>query len=472
MLRLTRPPGSLLLATAAFLACTTAAWGAEGRDAAVGAGGELYQVRAGSYGELFPGQGLAAPENAALALEIVRPDRPRELLLVPETAGEDVEDSASVLFEDDSETLYVLWQSKVNTIHSRLNLVGFQGGRWTESIEISGNPFGWKSSPQLAVTRDSFESEVADGGFRTWQRTVLHLIWWEDGPFGPQVLYTPVVLIDGEYTGWNPVYHLEDLALAAGSPLMPSNPELARAPRLEAGVNGQSVVIGFVPAAGGELVTVALELLPGEISALANAIRHQIIDVGRQVKETEGLGGLAGKVRHQIIDVGSRLKLHPGVSSFIAEQVEEHILAQHPQRSITAIAGDVRHQIIDVGAHVTDRGFDRLGAASVYRVIELPEGDRTDATGVTAPPDLVRVVQASARQLPETGSEAHTLYLSEDGQSVVVSWNDGKTLLYRESRGAGWSEVRRLRLGGELDLGRAQALLERRADERGPGQGK
>jgi hypothetical protein len=434
---------------------------AEAPDAAaVGTDGRLFMVHEGSYGDLFPGRGLADETNPALALEVVHPDQSRETLLVPDTEGESLEDSASVLFEDGSETLFILWQTKINAIHSRLNLVGFRDGGWTETIEISGNPFGWKSSPQLAVTRDRFTTAEDDGSLRTWKRTVVHLLWWE-GDEEPQVLYTPVVLIDGQYSGWNPVYRLDDLAPAAGVPMAAPNGPLARAPRIETGQNGQSVVIGFVPASGGELVTVSVELMPGEISALADKVRHQIIDVGRELRGSGGNSALAGKVRHQIIDVGARLKLHAAVSSYLASEVHGRILASDPEGPVASLADDVRHQIIDVGAHINDRGFDRLSSKSVYQVVELPGG------GTQAPPDLIRVMRVSSRALPNTGDEDHSVYLSRDGKGVIAAWKEGEILLYRESRNEGWSGVRRLRLVGGLDLPRAKSLLERRADELG-----
>lgn len=462
-----------LLTLAVCLSFTAPAAGVEAPDAAVGAGGEIYLVRAGSYGELFPEQGLAPAENPALALEIAYPDQRRERLLIPGAESEDVEDSASILFEGDSGTLFILWQTKINVIHSRLNLIGFRDGEWSEAIEISGKPFGWKSSPQLAVTRDAFNTPEPDGSLRAWQRTVAHLVWWEEGASGaPDVQYSPVVFLDGDYTGWNPVLRLADLGLASGIPLTEPNHALARAPRIELGVDGQSVVIAFATTSGTELVTVVLELLPGELAALADKVRAQIIEVGRSGGSDSPLRAIADKARAQIIEVGSRLKLHPGVSSYLAAQVFDGIVSSDPERPVIAIAEDVRAQIIEVGGQVTDRGFGRLSAKSSYQVIELPGGDRTDGAGATAPPDLIRLARASARAVPRTGEQAHQLHLSGDGTVVVATWTEGSYLLYRESRGQGWSEIRRLRLDRTVDLQRGHALLERRADELSASHGK
>lgn len=454
-------PLSVLAAAALGLTVVAAPASATDRDAAFGSAGELYLVREGAYGELFPGQGLADRESPALAIDVVQPDQTRQRLLVPGTESADAEDSASILFEDQSGTLFVLWQSRVNVIHSRLNLIGLRDGEWTAPVEISGNPYGWKSSPQLAVTRDSFRTEQDDGSLRTWTRTVAHLLWWEEGPAGePRAHYTPVTFLDGAYGGWNPVYTLDDLALAARRQSLSAADihPLARAPRIEAGRNGQSVVIGFVSAETGKLTTLAVEVLPGEISFIADEIRHQIIEIGRNPKDPSSL---AEKVRHQIIEIGNRLGLHPSVPAYAALKAEAEILDSGPGAGLDNLAERVRHQIVEIGARMTDRGLDRVSAAQRLEIIET---SNSGAAG--APVNLIRVVEASARSTPRTGGGDNALYLSRNGREVVASWSDDGVIYFRESRGQGWSETRPLRLGSELDLGRAREILERRADER------
>lgn len=450
---------SVLPALGLGLALAAAPAAGTERDAVVGSAGELYFVEEGTYGELFPGQGLADPQNAVLAVDVVRPDQTRERLIVPGTESADAEDSASILFEDQSGTLFVLWQARVNVIHSRLSLIGLRDGDWTELVEISGNPFGWKSSPQLAVTRDTFRTEESGGSLRTWTRTVAHLMWWEEGPAGePLAHYSPVTFLDGVYTGWNPVYTLSELALASKEVPLATNAAVARAPRIESGHNGQSVVIAFVGPESGKLTSLAVEILPGEISFIADRVRHQIIEIGRGPKGDPT--SLADKVRHQIIEIGNRLGLHPSVPAYAALQAESEILAAGPGAGLNALAERVRHQIIEIGARMTDRGLDRVSAARKVEIIETPNGE----TG--APANLIRVVEASARPTPQTGERDNALYLSRNGREVVASWIEDGVVYFRESRGQGWSDARPLRLGGELDLGRAREILARRADER------
>lgn len=437
---------------------------AQARDAAVGADGELYVVREGTYGALFPQQGLVDPGNRVLALEIVRSEGGRQRLLVPGTESDDVEDSASILFEDQSGTLFALWQTMARSIHSRLVLIGLRGGEWSEPIEISGSPFGWKSSPQLAVTRDTFRIQESDGSLRSWNRTVAHLLWWEEGVGGgPRVYYSPVTFLDGDYTGWNPVYPLDTLELAAGgqAPLAP-NLALAEAPKIVPGRNEQSVVLGFVDGSGGRLISVEIELMPGEIAFIADKIRHQIIDIGRTLGEDEP-ASLAGKIRHQIIDIGNRIGLHPSLSAYAAQQAASEILESPPGEGLASLAERVRHQIIDIGARVTDRGFDRLAAKSSVQVLEIPNGEAADPG---APANLIRVVQASARPIPDTGSEEIALLLARSGRDVLVAWSEEGAVHYRESRGEGWSPARRLGLGANLSPGRAHEILKRRVEER------
>src|SRR4051794_1082922 len=105
---------------AAAFACSLALAGsalAADRQAALGDSGEVYFVRAGTYGDLFPGGTDTAPENSVLALDIVRRDQPAERLLVPGTEGSDVESSPFELYETTSGALFMVWQAQVGTIH-------------------------------------------------------------------------------------------------------------------------------------------------------------------------------------------------------------------------------------------------------------------------------------------------------------------------------------------------------------------
>lgn len=438
---------------------------AQARDAAVGADGELYQIREGKYGALFPHHGLVDPDNRVLALEIVRSEGDRELLLVPGTETADVEDSASILFEDHSGTLFVLWQTMTRSIHSRLSLIGFRDSGWTEAIEISGSFFGWKSSPQLAVTRDAYGVVAEDGSVRKLARTVVHLLWWEEGLSGvPETYYTPVVFLDGRYTGWNPVYHLDELApVTDGQPPWGTNLALAEAPRIDAGTNEQTVVVGFVDASGGRLSSMEIELLPGEIAFIADRIRAQIIEVGRELN-SDPPGRLAEKVRLSIGDLGDRLGLHPGLTTYLAQRMYIEVLAADPDEPVSRLAERIRAQIIEVGARIPDRGFDRLAAKSSSQVVELPNGQA--GGDFSTPPVLLRLSQATVRPAPATGAGEHSLFLSRDGRQVAVSWRDEGVVYYRESRGQGWGPARELRIENGLDLGRAHQILKQRVDER------
>lgn len=433
------------------------------RDASIDSEGKLFYIHEGTYGELVPGEGLADPANPALALEVVYPDQTSERYLVPDTESEDVEDSASILYEDQSGTLFVLWQTKMNVIHSRLNLIGFRAGEWTAPIEISGKPFGWKSAPQLAVTRDTFRTEEPNGSQRTWQRTVVHLLWWETAGTGDLlVFYSPVVLLDGAYSGWNPVYRLDELTPGEGTAPPPSlNLSLAQHPRIESGRNSQTAVIGFVDPATGELNTYTVEVLAGEFGFLADKVRHQISEIGRDLLPEQPVA-LAEKARHQISEIGNRLGLHVSVTGYLAEQAYREILSAPTGEDAGVIAERVRHQISEIGARLTDRGLGRMTPKSAMHILELPNDGAADSV----PTHLLSVTQASVWPAPSTGTEGVTLHLSRSGREVLVAWEQGGVVYYRESRGQGWSEPHRLVLSEELDVEGARRILEQRADER------
>lgn len=89
-----------LLFCAGLGLAASAAWPAASQQATLGAAGELYLARTGSYGDLFPGAkgtGIDAG-SAVLALEIVRPGQAAERVLVPGTESTDEEELPALLF--------------------------------------------------------------------------------------------------------------------------------------------------------------------------------------------------------------------------------------------------------------------------------------------------------------------------------------------------------------------------------------
>lgn len=452
----------LAVAAAACAAATGPAW-SQAQMTSVGAHGELYTVETGLYGDLFPGQSLADPENPSLALDITTPDGIMARLLVPGTGSDDLEDSASLVFDDRSETLFILWQTKINVIHSKLDLISFHAGSWSPMIEIWGSPFGWKSSPQLAVTRDQFVTETDDGGTRAWARTVVHVIWAEEGAYGPTILYSPIILLDGQFVGNSPVYNLSELAdVDHDSFSGPVDPALASAPRIQAGRNGQTVVIGFVESETGRLVTLEAEVLPGEIAHLSERMRRQLIGLGAKV-ETQP-NAYVDELRRQLIGIGRKIDLHPGVAMYAADVVTEELLKDHSGEDINAFAERLRRQLIGIGARMTDRGVDRTLAKTGYTILDLPDADTDDtARG----PDLIRVSTVSNRPAPSIGDSAASisLYLAQSGDSVIVAWPEDDRLVYRESQADGWSDQLQIVVGspGVPTIERAEEMLQQRA---------
>lgn len=435
------------------------------RNAAVGAQGELYQVRAGTYGELFPGQGLGDPASSALALDVTYPDQSRERLLVPGTETEDVDSNASVLFESQSDTLFLLWKTEKGRIHTWLTVVGFHDGVWGQPIEVSGNLFGWKSDPQFAVTRDTFRTIEDDGTLQTRTRTVIHLLWWEEVNVAePVPFYAPVTLIDGEYTGSNQVYRLDELlagALGSPNPVAP-NFDLARAQKIEAGANSHSATVGFVDPSNGQLVSATLQPIPGEVGSLADRIRHQIVDVGRQL--TAGQSGvLATRIRDQVIELGTRLGFHPSVTDYLAAQVFSGISDAGPAEPVESLGDRIRHQIIDVGARLTGGGLGRISTKDSLLTADLPEAQNETA----GPAGQIRILVTSVVPSPATGSDQLALHLSRNGRQAIVSWLQDGAVYYLESQARGWSTPRTLHLRAGLDLAHARQLLDQRAEERG-----
>ncbi|HSS50550.1 MAG TPA: hypothetical protein VLX28_16560 [Thermoanaerobaculia bacterium] len=436
---------------------------AQDGTAALGAAGEVYLAKAGAYKDLFPKGHDTAPGNTVLAVDLIQPGMTPQRLLVPYTIGADVETSPAVLFEDNSNTLFLLWASKINSINSVLMLASFDGSVWGPPIQIIGNPFSSKTSPQLAITHDSFHVTDSSGNTVTRSSTIIHLVWEEQNANGNQdVLYTPVFLEDGNYLGWAPVYNLNDMVgrTPSNSSFVPSD-TLVQAPALQSGRDSRTLVVGFASAETRSISAVEINVLPQEISALAEDCRAHIIDVGRTFFPGD-LKSLADNVAAEVIASGANA-FHGDIVNLISGQIHDLILANRGTDSgaLTSLSEDARAHIIDVGVQLSGRGL-RDQNTQAKSLVE----STVSVASTQNPSHLIHFRVASSRPAPQMGSTATQLFLSETGDDTIVAWTDSSKVFYLQSQGSGWSDQKQINLSSSLDASHAYSLLKQRARSR------
>jgi hypothetical protein len=452
----------LALALAAVALIAAAPPARANGTSALGAEGELFTVVTGRYGDLFPGGHATPPDDLVLALDVARPGSPVERLLVPTTDDPYPEDSAAVILDPASQTPFLVWEHWKNFIHPELMLAQLTATGWSDVTEISGNPFREKSSPTFALTHDSDLRVDAAGELVPTDRTIVHLVWWETAATDDVLVkYAPVVIEDGTYVGWNPVYTLNELATDLEPSAAPSPTEdLAHVIGIAPGVDSRSVGIAFTDAATGRLVSATAHVLPRDLSDLGDTLRDRMVSfsAGLDANDSGCLGALGDYARAQLLDFGDRFQT--GFLTPLSDEIRGLIVASTRACDDPGLADDARAQLLDFGDRCVVAGINPLEDAARAQLLDF--GDRLQTTPL---PDQVRVSLTSARPLPATGAGKTAVFISRTGKNLLVSWEHDGVLSYRESKDGGWSQQFVLRPTGPDGLAAAyQALRDRIAD--------
>jgi hypothetical protein len=460
----------LICALGLGLALSAAAFASH--ETALGSDGTVYQVRTGAYGDLFPTGKATDKASPVVALDVTKPGAPTQRLLVPDTTGSEVESAPSVVFEDDSHTVFLLWESVVSSIHPVLELSGYDGSNWVPAITVTGNPFAVKTSPQFVITRDSYDQTDDSGAVTTSHRTILHLMWQEPGT-GSQVqtFYTPIIINDGQYIGWNPLYNLDDFlpALPAGL-AAPADVQTAvsGAPLIQSGRDERTVVVAYTSTARGQMATVEVDVLPEQLMQLADKARSHIIDIGRASYPND-LPGLAEKARSHIIDIGRAF--HPEIGTSIADQVKSDIL-DDTSGDLVSLATKARSHIIDIGSKLSGRGLrPTSGDDQTPQIVEIDASSFARAAGgspdaTQSPYHLLQIRTVNTWPAPRVGPGTVRVFVSQTGEDLIVSWAQADRILYRTSQDGGWSDSRTLLFSDSLSLQKSYDVLDQRIRHR------
>lgn len=444
-----------------FVVCGLAAaplWASAQQDAVLGANGEVYSAKEGTYGELFPAGKDVDPSYPVLALEITQPDGARQRLLVDGTEGPGQDNLPFLVYEESSRTVFLLWETRFNGVHPMLMLAGYSGS-WMAPVEIVGNPFAAKTSPQLAITRDTVEQTGSDGAPVTLRRTVLHLVWGEETSDGTvEAFYMPVVLDDGVLTGHNTVFRLGDFDksdVAAGE----VSPELEQALAITRGRDERTVVAAFSSTRSHRLVTVEIDALPAQLSRLADEARMHIIEIGAKHSYPAGYKQVADLARMHIIEIGVK-GYQSEVAQAMAQQVSTLILENKGGDALSVIADRARMHIIEIGARLSDRGLRSSASASTVQIKEVAGQGTQD--GPAAPLHLLGFRLAATWPAPETGGQPVRYFPARSGRDLLVAWADQGKVKYRETQDGEWNAVKEIALSSSVDVERAYQILEER----------
>lgn len=432
-------------------------WASPQQNAVLGANGEVYAAKAGAYGELFPGGRAAGAATPVLALEVTNPDGTQERLLVEGTDTPDQERLPFLLYEESSRTVFLLWEAQRNSIHPILILSGYNGS-WIDPVEIIGNPFAPKASPQFAITHETLQVPGSDGAPVTRHQTVLHIVWGEElAGDSIETFYAPVIFNDGVRVEHSKVFKLSDFDAGAAA-AADFSPGLRQALAISRGRDERTVVVAFPSQRTRRLVNLEIDVLPAQLGRLADEARMHIVDLGAKHSYPAGYKKVADLARMHIVDLGAR-RFQAEVVQAMAQQVADLILKNQGADKIEVIADRARMHIVDLGAKLSDRGLrNSVGASS--QIQEIPE--QSSFKGKPAALQLLNFRLGAAWPAPEVdGADVH-FFPARSGSALLVAWPENGKIQYLETQEGGWSRTKEMALTPALDLNRAYHILEDR----------
>jgi hypothetical protein len=338
-------------------------------------------------------------------------------------------------------------------------LAGFDGVVWSRAIEVSGDTHPLKGPPRMVLTRDPYQVDEGEA-----RRLIVHIVWWEEDQSTLQVLYTPIVLVDGQYLGWNPVIELDAFDKNAEVASVPDQEALFRAADIFVGSDDRSVVIALPQQRTNRLLTLHVAVQPSGLLELADETFEHLVTFGASLGSRASILALADAARSHIIGVGlknpSRKQLFRGVRSYIASEVYIALLAagsSFEPNQLDALASLAWRTTIASGATILGHGLsaEEPDCALLHLGVTPEVSDRSR--------HQIEVCLASDRPAPVTSTiSPHTLFTSANGEDVLVAWveNDG-SIRYRLSEEAAWSAILSIARRPGMTVPEALHLLRR-----------
>jgi hypothetical protein len=172
------------------------------------ASGTLIEIRKGRAVDL----GVANDDPDAIVVDWFarRQDGTTAGGVVPGTATRNLKEHLQVAYDEEAIALVVLWQESFS-IHRSLQLAVYRNGAWTTSPLLPDGAFSSPRNPQMLLSHPVQTEEDEEGHATSRTRSVLHVLWWEEGTEG-KARYAPAFLDEPLHAQELTVYDLADAA--------------------------------------------------------------------------------------------------------------------------------------------------------------------------------------------------------------------------------------------------------------------
>lgn len=174
----------LLLAVIAFAAVSAFAGDPPDRDVLILTDGTVYSIEAVAYED-----GV----TSSLVLTTLVDGQTTTAVVPESTSGKN--SLPTLAYDDDTNTLYVVWMRIPNAKTNELLVAGYSNGKWHSAIALDSKAVT-RSNINIRFTRQVL-SQRRDGSYSDAPALILHSAWWEKDGNGEGAFYAVMPLSQG-----------------------------------------------------------------------------------------------------------------------------------------------------------------------------------------------------------------------------------------------------------------------------------
>jgi len=246
-------------------------------------------------------------------------------IIVPSSTTAGYHSGATLAYDADSKTLFVLWIHTTNGMaSSELLLASYRDGKWQESVAIDRQQYTSRTNLRLGITRRVSQLQK-DGTYADSTALLLHALWWDDSVKGEEARYAMLPIENGAVSQSSIEVHALEEFVSAGDDEFNAAPdnfnaEILRHPAIITSPMQSTVGVVFGDTAKNTIHSVTL---------------HPIADARVHIPVGIGNGGNPGRPNHIIAPMGFTEKWQGPVS--VISRGDRLVFANSDEKALSYI---------------------------------------------------------------------------------------------------------------------------------------